>query len=71
MWPSMPKSPACHPDFMAPCRFKWYGTVFRSYLFGYEFFVVGDKSLLRGALSNEEDVGFTLPVLTANEIIDP
>ena len=56
---------------MAPCRFKWYGTVFRSYLFGYEFFVVGDKSLLRGALSNEEDVGFTLPVHTANEIIDP
>ena len=39
--------------------------------FGHEFVIIGDKSLLKGALSNEEDVGFTLPVLTANEIIRP
>ena len=52
-------------------RYKRYGTVFRAYLFGYEFIIIGDPSLLKGSLSNEEDVGFTLPVATANEIIDP
>ncbi len=52
-------------------RFKRHGKVFRAYLFGHEFVIIGDKALLKGALSSEEDVGFTLPVATANEVINP
>ncbi len=51
-------------------RFKRYGKVFRAYLFGHEFVIIGDKALLKGALSSEEDVGFTLPVATANEVMN-